>query len=113
MLHARYSEPPLPHLQPADGVASTATAAKKAGVTIDAARETLLSSASTEFTVKLSDATVAHRSPPTTPETSRMLSLVALLRPVAVEAFHQGATVAEVRDAMEQAIQGVQFEGGA
>jgi|GEM_PF-2985246 len=38
--------------------------------------------------------TVARRPAPPAPEAARKLSLVALLRPVAVEAFHQGFTAA-------------------
>ncbi|MEO7999129.1 MAG: Clp protease N-terminal domain-containing protein, partial [Gemmatimonadaceae bacterium] len=56
--------------------------------------------------------TVAQRLTQLAPEASRMLSMVALFRPVAVEAFHLGATTAEVRAAIEQAIQGLKFEGG-
>lgn len=54
---------------------------------------------------------VAERAAPP-PAAGRPEALAGLLRPVAVAAFHMGATARELRDALEEAMRGI-FDGGA
>ena len=55
---------------------------------------------------------VAERRKQTFSPAERPGTLVGLLRPVAVAAFHLGATATELRDALEEAMENI-FEGGA
>ena len=50
---------------------------------------------------------IAERSTPPVPEEERPDTLVGLLRPVAVAAYHLGATAAELRTALEEAMRGI------
>lgn len=55
---------------------------------------------------------VAERTPPPAPSGERYDNLVGLLRPVAVAAFHLGATAPELRGAMEEAMRPIFPEPG-
>jgi DNA-binding transcriptional regulator YhcF (GntR family) len=56
---------------------------------------------------------VADRQTPPAPSADRPAMLVGLLRPVAVAAFHLGATAAELRAALESAMRGIFGESAA
>ena len=56
---------------------------------------------------------VAQRAQSAIPDASRPETLVGLLRPVAVAAFHLGATARELRDALEEAMHGIFGDDGA